>query len=529
MDHNKTSKEVTPVAPAQPPPAQVLAQVLAQPLAQPPPAQSWARASAAPPADKSRWRDVFVYATIALVAVAVGVGLNLHLDVEAWLAAAVAAPTALALLQAHQLQASGRQIDGLRRDLADLRRMTAQTMRVQREAMPAAGQRIAGNGMANGGSAIVHATATNAAGPGPGLQPRSQQAQPQRPQARGAPIGPAATAQTMPAHSIQPPAPRQAPLQPPQQTPGGGAAVSAATGHAAVAPDGGKNALPPPLPPSPATPVALTPAALTTSPRAASSPVPSPVSVESSAATTPTSPVAIPIDTTQDGVLQVAAPQIASRVSEALMGTYWGHRPGVSQETAAPAASHPASAATGLSLGPAPAVASPGSASPGTSARAVSLVPDLAEGPGERELETMQNLIQQLAQQLNAPRGDSIPATPPVPAASALDLAQSVAALRSTATTMRHEADLMAEKPGIGALPPVNPRLAAALRTDARATADGDAEIKQAKEPKADPAADVLHPETGPEGRLPFDSMTGADVAFPNRAPWRLAPVRCEP
>ena len=83
-------------------------------------------AAVVPPAAKSKWRDVFIYATVALVGVALGAALNLQMDIEPELAAAIAVLVALALLQAHQLLGRGREIAALRRDVADLRRASSQ-------------------------------------------------------------------------------------------------------------------------------------------------------------------------------------------------------------------------------------------------------------------------------------------------------------------------------------------------------------------------------------------------------------------
>ena len=131
---------------------------------------------------------------------------------------------------------------------------------------------------------------------------------------------------------------------------------------------------------------------------------------------------------------------IAAQVTEALMGTYWGHRPGDRGAPASrgsnPLATRPVDA--GLS-----ALTPASDKNPITVPPPRSLSADLDAGPNERELEAMQNLIQQLAVQLNGSRaaddGPAPYAVTKIEAPSEAALVHSLAALRATATTMRQD------------------------------------------------------------------------------------------
>lgn len=127
-------------------------------------------------------------------------------------------------------------------------------------------------------------------------------------------------------------------------------------------------------------------------------PVPSTLPV---AAAKPLPPVAAGSTTTPSMTPPSQTPAASgTQVAVALMGTYWGHRPGMQPE---PTLTSPvtAFAAHRSSHKQPPEADAPRSGPP---VGPTVPVTDLGPGPDERELETMQNLIQQLAVQLNAPK-----------------------------------------------------------------------------------------------------------------------------
>ena len=381
MDHLNTPKEVSPPEPA-------------------------SRSVA-----KSGLRETFVYATIALVAVALGAGLQLHMELEAPLAAAFTLPVALVLLLAHQLNRRGRVIAALRAELSELRRGNGQSQRVMRDPHLGMQTRTPGNvvsgpvvsaspGSGNGRGPLPSGAAPgHGAGPGAATlaQASAHASSPRSPTI--APSGPA-----------QPGGPRHAPVQSPSQmrapppalapsTKAMSGAPAPAQGIAAAGDNSSKSVLPPPLPSAERMPPVL-------SPRQTGAAMENPVADKS---------------------------KIAGQVSDTLLESYWGHRPGVP--------GGPAHADAVAETGVGPAQPQPKLPS-GVSIRAVLPAAQSQDGPGERELETMQNLIQQLAAQLNAPRGQGGEqrgtATEPAPVMEQA-LTQSLSALRTTAATMRQE------------------------------------------------------------------------------------------
>lgn len=299
--------------------------------------------STPPPEAARRTRDLVFYSGLVLVSVALGLALHVNLDLAPMMAAAIVLPTAMCLLLAHKLQRRAQSLRALEVELAELRRVSP-AARLGRDTRP---------------DAAMLAVPVR-----PGAAASATTGQANAPGGRGSPLAAGAT------------------------TAGQAPRVTATMG--------------PPLPLPSSRDMSAMPPTLAGNGRGQPQPVPPSVS---GAAGKPRSDGSLPGSggpAMPPSILPSLpmAPVSGAQVADALMGTYWGHRPGMQPE---PTLASPVTAFA-AQLAHQKQTPEGESRRPGPPAGPIGSAADLGPGPDERELETMQNLIQQLAVQLNAPK-----------------------------------------------------------------------------------------------------------------------------